>query len=127
MGRFRSFRHERGTPVMQAVVFLGTAVLCLALIGVIALLVEVRASGRWLRLAAFTAAGLVLVNAPWLVVCHWMRKRTERELAGMQAGCCRCGYALEGLADGAPCPECGRTPEERVKGRAWLERAVKRW
>lgn len=112
---------------MQAVPFVASIVLSVLAIALMFDAHRMRGGQAWVRPLAFVATGLLVANVPWLMVCQWMRKRTERELAGMQAGCCRCGYALEGLADGAPCPECGRTPEERVKGRAWLERAVKKW
>lgn len=40
----------------------------------------------------------------WAMWC----RRTAGRVTG--AECSRCGYARQGLADGAPCPECGGEP-----------------
>jgi hypothetical protein len=52
----------------------------------------------WMPLAALgVAAGLL-----WRT--HLIARRRSR------AGCPACGYSRSGLAPGAPCPECGKTP-----------------
>jgi hypothetical protein len=66
--------------------------------------------GRWV--AANHGAGwvplwpptaILALLAAWLWRRHFVRRRLLR------SGHCACGYDRAGLADDAPCPECGRT------------------
>jgi len=50
--------------------------------------------------AIYGGAWAVLIGAP-ILLRRWLRAR--------RGGCPQCGYSREGLKEGTPCPECGRT------------------
>ncbi|MBL8762113.1 MAG: hypothetical protein JNL50_12510 [Phycisphaerae bacterium] len=75
--------------------------------------VRARLDWRWLPsiLSARPAWGVTLPS--WLpLAVGWVAWRLGRRCgAGNRAGCCpACGYDRSGLADSAPCPECGAAP-----------------
>lgn len=56
------------------------------------------------RTIEFSGWFVLLIVGTLGVVAHRRFRRCGRQLRGE---CLRCGYATQGLASGAPCPECG--------------------
>jgi hypothetical protein len=119
---YKAFRLSNA-PVMQAR-FFGLTFTPIVVCALVVFVAPELVSYPWVRTGMGLAALCLAANMPWLLVCHWMRRRYTRRLEWLAQGRCGwCGYDLR-ATPGRACPECGRT---EGACRAEVERGVRRW